>query len=347
MTPPQGDDGISEQEELRVRQNVVDGLELALDDVIPDGMRREITKTEREKLIYFAVREFDLPITYSWYLAGAKTAFTPDSPVGTTSPEAPSVPTPDEFVQPEASDTDPEVQRYREFFRSQTFFDDYDLRTVYFTSNADFLCDVYEEFAREEYTDLYIHSTRLREKLRSLNESIDRGTPNASLTDWGAGAEDGWLSPHQEEEIRRLVSDLHLDLGRLDGFGETRTPVTKGTDVIESVLTKLTHVSSLNVEQTALVNGLGEFFYEYVWKYPALKISADTATGPNAGIRKRQHGNIFRHFDGILQERIDELSEQHQRAGLDPTMEEIVANENSEAMAFFHSTTREVIDPTK
>lgn len=347
MAPPSDADGISEDEELRIRQKVVDGLELALNDEIPDEYRREITKTESEKLIYFAIREFDLPLTYSWYLAGVKTAYDPSTSTATASPQGTVTAGPAEFGQPQPTDIDSEVRQYREFFRSESFFGDYDLRTVYFTANADFLCDFYDEFADDQYTALYVHSTRLREKLRNLDEAIERGSSSASLTNWGAGTNDGLLSPHQEEEIRRLVSALHMDLGQMDGFDETRKPVAKGTDVIESVLTKLTHVSSLNDEQTDLVNELGEFFFEDVWKYPALKISADTATGPNADMRERQHSVLFDHFDDLLEERIEEVSEQHRQAGLKPTIEEIGANENPEAMAFFHSITREVIDPTK
>lgn len=347
MAPPSDEGGISEEEELRVRQKVVDGLGQAIEDVIPDDKQREITKTEREKLIYFAIREFDLPITYSWYLAGAKTAYTPAPSTEAPSPEESSLPSPEEFVQPEVSDTDPEVQQYKEFFRSESFFDGYDLGTVYFTANTDFLCDFYEAFADDKYTDLYIESTRLREKLRNLDKEIDRGSSSASLADWGGGTDDGILSRNQEEKIRRQFSTVHMELAQLEGFDKTRQPVTKGTDVIESVLTKLTHLSSLNRDQTDLVLSLGEFFYNYVWKYPALKISVETATGPNADARARQHKEWFDRFDGTLEARIEELSEEHLQAGLAPTIEEFGANEDPEEMVVFHSMTRDVIDPTK
>lgn len=347
MAPPSDEEGISEEEELRIRQKVVEGLELAIEDVIPDEKHREITKTEREKLIYFAIRKFDLPITYSWYLAGAKTAYTPAPSTETTSPEESSLPSPEEFVQPKVNDTDPEVQQYKEFFRSESFFDDYDLESVYFTGNTDFLYDFYESCAKDKYSDLYIESTRLREKLRNLDEEIDRGSSSASLADWGGGTDDGILSRNQEEKIRRQVSTVHMELAQLEGFDETRQPVTEGTNVIESVLTKLTHLSSLNKDQTDLVLDLGDFFYHNVWKYPALKISVETATGPNAEVRASQHREWFNGFDDTLESRIEELSEDHQQAGLAPTIEEFGANEDPQEMVAFHSMTRDVIDPTK
>jgi hypothetical protein len=236
---------------------------------------------------------------------------------------------------------------YREYFRNTTFFGDYDLREVYFTANPEFLCDFYEEFAEEKYTDLYVHSTKLREKLRNLDEAIDRGSEEVSLSEWGGGTDDGLLSPHKEEEIRRLVSSVHMDLAQLDGFEATRVPVTQGTDVIEDVLAKLTHLSSLTETQTDIVNGLGDFFYHYVWKYPALQISVETATGPNSDERKREHQLLFSRFDDILQRRISTLTTAHREADLETTIEELGANEDSEAMAYLHSLTREVVDPTK
>ncbi len=39
-------------------------------------------KTKLQKLLYLAIDEFDLPLTYSWYLAGAIVPGDPVSPTG-------------------------------------------------------------------------------------------------------------------------------------------------------------------------------------------------------------------------------------------------------------------------
>ena len=48
----------------------------------PDIDAAYSNKTKVQKLLYFAIDEFDLPITYSWYLAGA---VIPDRSIGSTS----------------------------------------------------------------------------------------------------------------------------------------------------------------------------------------------------------------------------------------------------------------------
>lgn len=352
MVPPSNQDDVSREEELRIRQKVLTGLELALDDVLLDGQsdsRRPITKTEQEKLLYFAIRDKNLSLTYSWYLAGAKTAYDSTEPETPTTPQQPPAPDSTEFGEPQPDNThsDPEVEEYREYFRTTTFFDNYDLKKLFYTDKTEYLCDFYEAEADEKYTKLYIHSTELRELLENLDETIDRGSASSSLSNWGAGSESGLLSPNKEEEIRRKVSSIHLELAQLDGFDVTRTPVTRGTDVIENVLTKLTHLSAIDEEQEELVNGLGDFFYDYVWKYPALRISVETVDGPNASLRKRKHQMRFGVFDEVLQDRINTITEEHEKAGLEPTIEEFGTYEQPEVMAQFHGLTKGVIDPTK
>ena len=70
-----------------------------LDDIDP----RYANKTKLQKLLHVAIDEFDLPITYSWYLAGAIVPADGVSPSGLESafdslpkPETPSAPDPSE-----------------------------------------------------------------------------------------------------------------------------------------------------------------------------------------------------------------------------------------------------------
>jgi len=87
----------------------------------PDVDPTYANKTKLQKLLFLAVDEFDLPLTYSWYLAGAVVPSDPVSPAGLESafddlpspdqPEAPqaeSAPTSDEMhdsmaIEPDAS----------------------------------------------------------------------------------------------------------------------------------------------------------------------------------------------------------------------------------------------------
>lgn len=339
MVPPNDSTDISLKEERVIRSKVLHGLKLAVDDELGADSRK-LTATEREKFTYFVIRDLDLPLTYSWYLAGAFMHADPSSqsPADDRSGEQ-------EYGGLHAdTQTDSDVQRYRRYFRETEFIEGYHLQQIVYTKQADFLCDFYEKCAPEEYTDLYIHSTELRAELKRLDEYVERDSTNASLSDFGSGIDDGLLSRHREERIRRLVSHLHIDLAQLDGFEKTRGPVSAGTDVIENVLTKLTHLSSINEDQKNLVTTLDDFFYNTVWKFPALKISAETATGPNGGQLETRHSRRFDSFENILPKRANRVANKHRDAGLEPTIEEFTANEEAEDMQFVHELTNDVVD---
>jgi len=350
MAPSSPPDDISTDDEDELREQVLDGLRLALDDELAGGStvnRRDLTKTEEEKLLYFAIRDLNLPLTYSWYLAGVKT----DSDAG-TSEQASSPPTPSPNLSIAASThnesgeqpgVSSDVERYREYYRDTVFFDNYTLKDVVYTGKTEFLCDFYRACADDKYEDLYVHSTKLREKLEQIDELVEGPDQETTLSDWGSGSDDGVLSRNEEKKFRRLVSEIQLDIARMDDFDECRLSVRKATDEIEIILTKLTHLSSLTDKQQELVNGLGDFFYKFVWQYPALKISTETATGPNEEALREKHAQRFSRFHTTLSRRTQELREDRVKAGLSPSSEEFAANEDGEMMASVHKMSRDYL----
>jgi len=61
--------------------DLLDCLAIAMDR-LPDVDPTYANKTKLQKLLFLAVDEFDLPLTYSWYLAGAVVPSDPISPAG-------------------------------------------------------------------------------------------------------------------------------------------------------------------------------------------------------------------------------------------------------------------------
>jgi len=155
MVPSSPPDDISDADEDELRENVLEGLQLALnDEFLGPGTtdRRDLTKTEEEKLLYFAIQDLELPLTYSWFLSGVKTKSNAgnsaqDSSSGTTNPRMNlSVGTSPSATSGGTSDTDREVERYRGYFRSEKFFSNYNLKKVVYTNKTEFLCDFYRKF---------------------------------------------------------------------------------------------------------------------------------------------------------------------------------------------------------
>lgn len=331
--PSSGDDSASGETQLRTDVHVA--LEAALDRVLDDRSRNP-TELEGEKLAFFLTHSLDLDLTYSWYIAGANTE-AGDSPQPTDSsfdaepsgPTGPSTPNSSRGQQTEfgglsaqTGENDP-PEEYVEFFESATFFGEYDLRTVWYTDRFDFLEDFYEEFAPDEYRDLYLTSARIRSHLYDLSDALSSRDENETLGDFGGGGSDALLDPSTEREIRYLVSDLHMELAATDELAQTQSTVTNGTDLIERVLSRLTQMDSVSTEQRRLIQQLSDFFFYCVWKYPALAISIETATGPNALELKTRHLKEFQDFDQTVERRREQFAEACLDADLLPSVDDI------------------------
>jgi hypothetical protein len=340
MTPSFSDDSAFE-EEVGLRTDVRIAIDLALDDILDKGEKREVTNVEEEKLTHFAIRDLDLSLTYSWYLAGAHTIAEPDQ--DRRSPWQPGQTFGD--LQAQKGQYGDQVEEIRAYFRSAEFFPGYTLRDVWFTDKFEFLRDYYREFAPEKYRSLYIHSLEIRQKLWNLSDTVGKESDNAALSDFGGGGPNTLLDSGEEEEIRYLISDFHMDLSTIDELSPIKIDVARGTDAIELVLSKLTSLETTSVEQRMfLQKDIHDFFYHYVWKYPALAVSVDTAKGPNADALEQKRLLEFDGFDDKMSAEVRTFTRQAHGIGLLPETDEHVSR-NAEKSAYLHSILKETIDP--
>ncbi|MEZ3145233.1 hypothetical protein [Halobaculum sp. MBLA0143] len=321
MSLPQDRDQFADERELRA--DVHAAVERALNRTL-EGRDRKGTNVELEKLAFLVIDEFDLELTYSWYIAGACTA-TGRSSTDRQGPDGPSGPsltddrTRVDFGDVTAEIDDDRTQKFTNYLASETLFDDYELRDVWYTGRHEFLSDFYEACAPERYTDAYLAATEIRRHLKALAD--DDQTNNRSLLEYTSG-EQPLLDDETEEAFRLSVSDLHLALARDDDLSETTAVVTEGTDLIERTLDRLTRVEPTAGEERDLIEELSEFFFFYVWRLPALVISIQTATGPNAGELRVREARELDGFPETVRRRRDDLAEHLHDARLLPTLEE-------------------------
>lgn len=353
-----------------------------LDDIDPAYANR----TKLQKLLYLAVDEYDLPLTYSWYLAGAvipddaatssdlQTAF--DDLPGTETPGIPSAeetapdgqdlaadaetdepasgagePAPDatvadssapasspeEFVgadegepdsetaspdttvdpvlfsdaSPSGGDDEPATSRVGD--RRDEIVDFYEeaIPEVWHQKTMRFLQNFYLDHAPAAYRDLYVQSTHFRTRLDDI-EGI--------VTDHAAG-EEPTLSLEEEIDSAGLdISDMHYTIRSSDDLSGTFDAFVRGTDVIEDGLMMLAQSSpeSLDHEHVAAVQSMQEFFYYYVWRYPCLIISRETATGPQAEALRDQRQRRLDTFERELERERDAVRRELEAAGLWP-----------------------------
>jgi len=322
---------------------LLDALEEAI-TAVPAVDITYANKTKIQKMIYFAVDEYDIPVTYSWYLAGA---VVPDrsigpgalesAPSGPNDPSDPSQssdastdadpdshdastdePTVDPILFTGSQDTetdsgsapeaDPSAYINRDelisFYRSV-------LPDVWNEQTMRFLQNFYHEKAPERYRLLYIESTHLRTHLAELAEVIEQhldGKPtNRSVEEL-------------KESIELSISDLHYYLRQDDQLRQTFELVVDGTGLIEDALLSLSRLDADALTETHLeaVKELKEFFFYYVWKYPCLLISQRTATGPQAAELSAERAAEFEAFEEAIADRRGELVAELSAADLLP-----------------------------
>lgn len=337
------------------------------------------SKTKLQKLLYLAIEEFDIPLTYSWYLAGAVVpddAATPGA-LQTAFDELPGGETPsissDDKNHPAADESSMEwnMQQIRVDIYSSTSaqsapaediigaddsnspekttepdttvdpvlfsdtstpggddrptagsslgdsrdevvdFYEATIPDVWHQSTMRFLQNFYLEYAPPAYRDLYVQSTHFRTRLRELETIVNDQVKDGEPTDSVDGA---------VQAAGLDVSDMHCTIQASDSLSPTFDAFVEGTDLIEDGLMMLAKRSpnALDTEHVTAIHSIQEFFYYYVWRYPCLVVSQETATGPSAEELRTNRQRRLTNFEAELQRETEEFEQELANVGLVP-----------------------------
>ncbi len=306
-------------------------------------------KTKLQKLLYLSIDEFDLPITYSWYLAGAVLPGDPATPQAlksafdrVESPEEPSIststePERDDPPQENGTETDPD-ETIEPILSSMISSSDIDssnetntissidghprhnivdfytseLPDVWHQNTMRFLQNFYLEHAPEEYRDLYVQSTHLRIRLHDIEAAVEAHVKGDS--------------PAQpiEEQVREVgldISDLHMTIRKSEELSPTFETFVEGTNIIEDGLMMLAQKSptELTDDHLEAIKSIQDFYYYYVWRYPCLIISSKTVTGPSAEILREERQEQLSDFKKRVSTELDNLKATLDDVGLQPS----------------------------
>lgn len=354
-------------------QAVVEGLTACLAIAVRRSdrySRSDLNQTKIQKFVYLGAKEFDLDVTYSWYLAGSYAAGAADglNAIDTAFDSLPQPPSPevaeadlredasreeprDSDVLPDVDDTRLELDIEQDFVPSITDESVPDNRSASEPSDEDpwvddaaasiipdefdipvsdvvrfyerllrqyplhptdrFLQQFYEYHAPDEYAAIYEHCLRLRTVLSDIEDDIE------SVID--GRTKDIDLSRHRNHFGREL-SEFHMELFAIESIRETADAVVESTEPIEEALIKLAALPVEDITEAHLeaVQSLQSYFYYTVWKYPALKISVDTAAGPDEAEIRREHREEYQLFEERVTSKRKEILEELERAGLRP-----------------------------
>jgi hypothetical protein len=326
-------------------------------------------KTKLQKLIYLAIDEFDLPITYSWYLAGAvlpEDAATPQTLQSAFNrlelPDRPNIQSDSEANHRRSDETIESNSTSESSAVDDSMQEDDSVEPILFSSVIDqdrsppdhritgtsigdqprseivdfysselpnvwhqntmrFLQNFYIEYAPEKYRDLYIQSTHLRIRLKDLEEAVE-----ARLND-----EDPDTAI--DELVRQAgldISDLHMSIREQDSLRNTFEWFVKGTDLVEDALMVLSQqppeeLTSAHLDAMAQIQ---DFYYYYIWRYPCLAISKETATGPSADDLREARQNSLETFDSTLAVEFESLESQLTQTGLQSSYDDYLTTED-------------------
>ncbi|MDY6774840.1 MAG: hypothetical protein SV253_01930 [Halobacteria archaeon] len=208
------------------------------------------------KLAYFAIKEYDIPITYGWYKYGP-------APVNVANQKVSVSPRPADTVQ---AVNEPRVQSPSDKTRSPeeySYFFSNDLgefEHIVETDTKEYLTEFYFEHAPDEYRDLYIASAELQQVLDKVREDPswhEEGEEVVSL-----------LMKRFPRVIHEVASNPNLkeSVGKIQDYEALLT----------EILTTASDRDDVTEVQQRFIKRVLDYFYGGAWKYVALLISRDT-----------------------------------------------------------------------
>jgi hypothetical protein len=241
-------------DEDRVLEDIKEGVEIAMykNGYDPDS----VDPIKFNKLAYFAIKEYKVPITYGWYKYGP-------APVNVANQEVSINPRPADAVQavdeprvrsPSYNTRSPEEYSY--FFSED--LDEFE--RIAETDTKEYLTEFYFEHAPDEYRDLYIASAELQQVL----DRVKKG--------------DSW---HEESEevfslLTKRFSRVTYEVASNPSLEESVEKIRDYEHLLTEILSTASNRDEITEVQQRFIERVIDYFYGGAWKYVALLISRDT-----------------------------------------------------------------------
>ncbi|MCU4802395.1 hypothetical protein OB920_18625 [Halobacteria archaeon HArc-gm2] len=294
--------------------NVLEKVETALKQAVrqsPDLSWEYGTRIKRQKYTYLAVDHFTgddepFPVTYSWYKFGAVMPAAPKS--GTIGPVSTQMPAPDVRESGVFTVTFDEIVNFFE----QGDFTPGLTEESWYASDLEFLSSFYEQHAPDDYRELYLGNIELRQNLDSAIRELEETRSDSP---------DPVIQVEDYEEIGRAAARVHLGVIRGPALGQTLDELRQFTNLVEDAFLVLsqTNTGEVTGDQLELLCDLRDVYNEWVWEYPALLMSKETAQGPNASTLRKWSSQKHFSVEDNLQDKIEEVEQSCSAVGLKPT----------------------------
>lgn len=296
------------------------GLSLAVrehEDLDSDALDY-LGETKLHKLFYYAVDEFDLPVTYSWYLAGAHLAVenvSVDMLKKTHSSINRSPNSKQDFVDNRVqTKSETNVFDYRDYFL-EIIYD------VWYTPLNEFLTRFYEKHAPPQYKPLYLSSLELRKIFQLLIDELTNILEDSrqfSLSEFGNIA---WESRTSDivDDFNKAVRSIELELANDSELTKTTEEFGKFRTTSEKIIRQISGIPHEDVSEQHLdiIKQTNTFYFNHAWRYPCLIISKNTASGPDKKSVILSAEERLDEFQGNYKKRFNQFQEYCIDAGVD------------------------------
>ena len=284
-------------EEDELVEDIKEGIQIAMDRT---GFEGEIDRIKLNKLVYLAIRDNSVPITYGWYKYGPSPVNANQSWNGGIQPKAmQDIYTPDEARMPGKKRNAPNPREYSYYFEDLDSF-----QNILQEETKEYLIDFYFENAPEGYCDLYIACAEFQQEIDEIHGSRD----------WHSDSERYIRSisekyPRVMYEVRtNPVLDESVD--NMQQYGE----------VLETVIKSASDESEISHQQQRYIDTLIGKFYGEAWRHVALLISRETvhlSPGENKSKLKNSIENDLQTLRTSYQDELDSLRERAHEYNLD------------------------------
>jgi HEPN domain-containing protein len=257
-------------------KRIVDGLNIALEEegIEPSHSERlnqkGIDSIKLHKLIYLAIDEFGLDLTYSWFKYGTKPAYVTVGPDYVGPKASREVASPEEAGVGVGTQSDySEGKFYSPEEYSYFFSNDIDLESILGSITKDYTHEFYSGYAPDSYEEVYVRSAIFQQSIDELEHS-DLEEFNRDIEDWAM-------------EVREEAQDLELAILSNEYIDEeAKDSLIDYTETFCIVADTVIQKGEVDEQQYEILSTLRDFYYSHSWKHVALDISLDTLKGPNA-----------------------------------------------------------------
>lgn len=298
--------GISTEDETALLEDILAGLRAALEKTEAslgendDDEFRQVKDIRVNKLVQHAVKDAGLPVFWSWFRYGQSI---PHRKVMGWNVWPEELDAGEEDTSQESViQTAKTRKEYRDYFIDEVSIGDATgIEEICGLSIEEFLEAAYDE-APEDYQDLYVANLEAQNLFREI------------------ALQSEWLSQEDYyDAVWEVTRNFQKEMIRHAAFTrEMRDAISKYIRVVRQAVVGAQMHEELTEDQREVLKNLADAYHDPVWKLLSMKISAETATGRDEGLKSEKYNQKADNMISEVSSTVESLPRELETEGLLP-----------------------------